>query len=390
MTNNNNNFYTIAAFSLSREINNIQHIIASSYFTDSIEHFDFNKIDERLQLLDCKKLVLVYVTEADSVTKTIRYGKSINTDFIYHSISFANFFTNSFLSEYFYSKKDMTAKNMIFIFENRRWNELLVQFRRFNILISGGSSGKRHILSPVQHRLSQFITCVEGMNTTKIVDSFHYSEKWNSRPTINLATKNMNEAIKELNEDLITTPQGNNKVNSLKLNITQKREYLSSLNMEEDSNQSSNDKIKTPEIKNETEIKDNTININSSVGSLHISDTLINRAINAVSTIGGMKLGIGAAKNVQGVGGKLVAGVGGAILAHSIKNTINTIDEANKGNNSKNNFMFSLINSENIINNSNLDLTQYPMSLFSDLNLYQNLALFFLFFNFKFLSIYYT
>jgi hypothetical protein len=263
MTNNNNNFYTIAAFSLSREINNIQHIIASSYFTDSIEHFDFNKIDERLQLLDCKKLVLVYVTEADSVTKTIRYGKSINTDFIYHSISFANFFTNSFLSEYFYSKKDMTAKNMIFIFENRRWNELLVQFRRFNILISGGSSGKRHILSPVQHRLSQFITCVEGMNTTKIVDSFHYSEKWNSRPTINLATKNMNEAIKELNEDLITTPQegnlkdkteelspsyfisdglptssttskasihrneANNKVNILRLNITQKREYLS-------------------------------------------------------------------------------------------------------------------------------------------------------------------
>jgi hypothetical protein len=151
------------------------------------------------------------------------------------------------------------------------------------------------------------------------------------------------------------------------------------LNMEEDSNQSSNDKIKTPEIKNETEIKDNTININSPVGSLHISDILINRAINAMSTIGGMKLGIEAAKNVQGVGGKLVAGVGGAILAHSIKKTINTIDEANKGNNSNNNFMFSLINSENITNNSNLDLTQYPMSLLSDLNLYQNLALFFLF-----------
>lgn len=56
---------------------------------------------------------------------------------------------------------------MIFIFENKSWQEMIINFRLHNLNIRGGSNTLRDIYSPIQLRLAKFITCVNGMSSSK-------------------------------------------------------------------------------------------------------------------------------------------------------------------------------------------------------------------------------
>jgi hypothetical protein len=42
-----------------------------------------------------------------------------------------------------------------------------------NVILSGGSSQKRHILNPFTHRFSQFISAFESYNLNGVINSFH-------------------------------------------------------------------------------------------------------------------------------------------------------------------------------------------------------------------------
>jgi hypothetical protein len=68
------------------------------------------------------------------------------------------------------NRKDITP---IFIFKNCTWMEVLFQFYTFNYRVSGGSNTKRHILSPLQYQLFQFLNFVDPFIESHIIKSFH-------------------------------------------------------------------------------------------------------------------------------------------------------------------------------------------------------------------------
>jgi len=76
-------------------------------------------------------------------------------------------------------------------------------YRSGSSKISGGSNTKKYLLSPLQHRLSQFLICVFGAeSSSEIITSFHkpinvedkkdidYSTKVNQDRIINFAKSN--------------------------------------------------------------------------------------------------------------------------------------------------------------------------------------------------------
>jgi hypothetical protein len=71
---------------------------------------------------------------------------------------------------------------------------MLVQFKRFHIIISGGSNNKRHIFSSVQHRLSQILSLVEGSDSkARIVEYFKLGDIKINRPIIDYTSKKMTD-----------------------------------------------------------------------------------------------------------------------------------------------------------------------------------------------------
>jgi hypothetical protein len=63
--------------------------------------------------------------------------------------------------------------NIVFIFEGISWDFLLMIFRCNNLIVSGGTNTKRHILSPSELKLSQFILNIIPENYMTVVNSFH-------------------------------------------------------------------------------------------------------------------------------------------------------------------------------------------------------------------------
>ena len=63
--------------------------------------------------------------------------------------------------------------NCVFIFNSLPLPFIVAAFKIRSVLLSGGSNSKRHIVSPVHFRLSQFITCVEGMRNNTVYNSYY-------------------------------------------------------------------------------------------------------------------------------------------------------------------------------------------------------------------------
>lgn len=85
-------------------------------------------------------------------------------DFVlYAKIYKHNFFTEEFIQKYIFDrKKDLIE--YIFIFENMQWKTLVDSFKSLNIILSGGSTVSRHVLTSVQINLARFILGLEGLN----------------------------------------------------------------------------------------------------------------------------------------------------------------------------------------------------------------------------------
>lgn len=200
MNKNKNNFYIYVAFSSSKIINNLHHIIASSYFKFYTESLDFESIFKRLEFLKARKLIIINVINGDFKTKFDEYNHSFNTQFAVFNISHKDFFTKESLN-ILLLKNHNNSRFMIFHFENQTWANLLLNFRRFDIIVSGGSNTKRHILSPIQLRLAQFIVCLEGFSSSGVVESFKLDLKSSTRMGIDLTKKRIKEYTPLIEEE---------------------------------------------------------------------------------------------------------------------------------------------------------------------------------------------
>jgi hypothetical protein len=74
-----------------------------------------------------------------------------------------------------YLENDNSTLSYRTIMNFRGWpySALQAAFRAKNVILSGGSSPKRHILNPWTHRFSQFISAFESYNLNGVINSFH-------------------------------------------------------------------------------------------------------------------------------------------------------------------------------------------------------------------------
>jgi hypothetical protein len=68
-----------------------------------------------------------------------------------------------------------------FHFEGQSWFEILNEFRKHNIVITGGSTVKRHMLSVIQFKLAFLLLVLDGLSFAKVRKSFLLTPERNWR-----------------------------------------------------------------------------------------------------------------------------------------------------------------------------------------------------------------
>ena len=67
--------------------------------------------------------------------------------------------------------------NLIFLFEDMEWSEIVELFRQKKTIISGGSKAKRHLLNPAKLRLAEFIYGIFNTQQHNLVVKSYHSDK---------------------------------------------------------------------------------------------------------------------------------------------------------------------------------------------------------------------
>jgi hypothetical protein len=75
--------------------------------------------------------------------------------------------------------KNKNLHNCIFIFENLSYRQVVNHLAMLDLIVSGGSNSKKHILSPIQMRLARFIIGVTQPEqiANNVSNSFHFEEE---------------------------------------------------------------------------------------------------------------------------------------------------------------------------------------------------------------------
>jgi len=190
--------HIFASISSSRTINGLTHIMVCTLHRNDKYELNYDDIERRMCMLGIKQLTLIRVKEDNSTISTMGEKGSEDSSLLRVIIlSEANFFTANQIIQTLISE-DSEYKNIIIEFENLNWNQILIKFRKFDVILSGGSNTKRHLISPVQYRLSMFIACtgIDGYYSVK--NSFHLNNKKRQNMGANLATPEFKRIKNEL------------------------------------------------------------------------------------------------------------------------------------------------------------------------------------------------
>jgi len=122
-------------------------------------------------------------------------------------------------------------------------------------------------------------------------------------------------------------------------------------NSNESSNKNSNDlKDNTSSLNKQektTLVKDNTLNIKNPIANISLTNEQIKDITSTITTSAGFKIGLEAAKNLPSVQGKIIAGVSGAILGHTVNMVAKYIKNRISNNDSnKNNYIINSIKND--------------------------------------------
>lgn len=181
MNNTKNQFFTVVAFSTSKKIRGLHYLIACSHFINQKPNLNDETLIIRLEFLHARKLILIKISNDEiPITEPRRIGNSLETELIVPHISTDNFFQKEILDRLVLENIE-NSKYMIYIFSNSTYLQIANAFRHYDIIISGGSVTKRHMLSPLQLRLSRFIIGKDGHNDSSVVESFHKADGIGSR-----------------------------------------------------------------------------------------------------------------------------------------------------------------------------------------------------------------
>jgi hypothetical protein len=153
-------------------------LFANIYFFDyDILDIDPESLIERTsKILGYQTYFLIIVYPNYEEIKT----EKIKSDFYPHCeinvihTSFEELFSSGLMHKIYLENENSTlAYRTIMNFRGWPYGALQAAFRAQNIILSGGSSQKRHILNPSTHRFSQFISAFESYNLNGVISSFH-------------------------------------------------------------------------------------------------------------------------------------------------------------------------------------------------------------------------
>lgn len=148
----------------------LHHYVASVFYLFDedllrLGHSLNNGVLGRLSFLNIKKLKVLFVSEYyEKVDSLFDEGDEsrkfelhvMNTDLFFENLCFDDL--NKYIKVPLID--DVNSTNTIFIFNDLTWKEVIQNFRARNIVLSGGSITKRHMLTPVHFKLAQFLIAI--------------------------------------------------------------------------------------------------------------------------------------------------------------------------------------------------------------------------------------
>lgn len=200
MTNNNQKFYTVIAFTAPKLINDQYSCIASShYLTKDISvSLKSDTMANRLDTLYNNKLKIIIVTDDVDNLKSFLIGNSFSSPYSVFILPSKHFYTQKFINDAFLNNNDIN--HSIFLFKDLDYRDIVANLATFNILVSGGSNSKKHIISPIQLRLSRFIIALSPFIATDVAESFHF-ERESGKARNNWSSKQAKSLISKLDEN---------------------------------------------------------------------------------------------------------------------------------------------------------------------------------------------
>lgn len=195
MTNNKKSFYTILALSAPRLMKDSYNVIASSHYLGTMgDNFTSSILAKRLEMVYDGNLKIVIISNDITEYSSSNIGDSISSDFLIFNFPADLFFSTDNIEKVLIKNKNINQ--CIFIFKDRDYGQIVSNLALFNIIISGGSNTKKHILSPIQLRLARFLIAILPLTGSNVVNSFHSYRK-DKNACFDYTTKEAKEEISQ-------------------------------------------------------------------------------------------------------------------------------------------------------------------------------------------------
>jgi hypothetical protein len=175
--------------------------IFSSIFIDDNQLILDPDMYSRMHSLGLRHFNIVIINDAIKCYDKREFGDKILNVYCSLTVHFIN--ANSFFSlkgfELFFNKNKDKNFELVLAFQNIPWDEICVRFISTGIDLSGGSNTKKHLISPVQHRLSLFLMCFFGTKSSSFVnESFHRNFQESDKKLTDYSTKQRQDFVIDL------------------------------------------------------------------------------------------------------------------------------------------------------------------------------------------------
>jgi hypothetical protein len=207
------NYMMIFSRSLKMKIG-YQLITTKYHMSYPIMSIDFTNFSQNLLSLGITEEIIIYRILSESKYSMLsgsekriqgyNHPSMLKTQFAIATLSLPQLFDLSFFHDYILNCSEIElSRNIIFVIEDIRYLDLLVEFKNKNIVLTGGSFKYQHILSPVRFRLSQIIACLENGRQHGVNQSYHLPKKLDifggnlelesTKPNLNWIAMNLSE-----------------------------------------------------------------------------------------------------------------------------------------------------------------------------------------------------
>lgn len=169
--------------------NKIEHqsLVSSNCYIQPIDKTSFSNIETRMEFLK-KDTALIIITRDGQGDENLE-GFAVKPLGVFQT-TLTKFFNNIFVIQEFLLKPQEANKPLLFFIFDQSSFVLFrfLLFALYNVNLSGGSKTKRHILSPLQHRLAQMMVVLFGSEASRaIVKESYYDSKVETRNILNLS-----------------------------------------------------------------------------------------------------------------------------------------------------------------------------------------------------------